>query len=153
MVKFGVLDKAFAKIEKQKVPLGILACLALILAFVYQRDIREFIQPHEPFFKLLALVLAPLATVLGFYLGYRSKKELINHSVGSENKLVKISKDLSNKSNEVGKLEAQLDASRLDLEKSQAAFVAQQQELAVEGARVRRLDANLRRVTDGGHQL
>lgn len=153
MVKLGLLDKIFAVVEKRKKLAAAIAIVLLTLAYAYQKDIQDYIKPHKSFIDLLTLLLGPVATLLGFYLGYKSKRELIDHTIHSEDKLVNISRDLSQKSIEVGTLSAQLEASTADLRNSQAELQTRSEELAAEAARVQKLDANLRRVTDGGHNL
>ncbi len=164
MVKLGLIDRIFRHLEKHKKITIAAGLAALVLAFILQRPLQGLVDQHALFIKLLAVVLGPVATVLGFYLGYKSKRELIDHTKISEAtlassskeslaKLVTLSERLNEKSEEIGKLTTNLEVSRRDLENSQKELKEKEASLSIEAIRVRTLDTNLRRVTGGGHNL
>jgi cellulose biosynthesis protein BcsQ len=164
MVKFGLLDITFKWIEKRKWFVALTSLVTLALAFRFREELELLSQPYQSFFKLLALIVGPFATVVGFYLGFKAKEELVSHSIASQDKLTRLAAEsdeklraqtttIENKSYAIGALEAQMKAAAADLEKSEAALAENARILAVERARVTKLDENLRRVTDGGHNL
>jgi cellulose biosynthesis protein BcsQ len=153
MMKLGAVDKFFAKLEKHWKLAFAFGVLMLALAFIFQSAIQSLITPHLPFLKLLALITGPVATIFGFYLGYKSKKELIDHTRSSEIKLVTSAAELSRKSETIGELNSDLRARTAELGASKQRLEEQTTELKLEANRVALLDANLRRVTDGGNEL
>lgn len=128
MVRFGVLDKAFSHIEKYRKTYITLVLVALAVAFWFQTNIQNALRPIEPFLKLLALVLGPLATVLGFYLSYRAKLDL---AVTSES---------------LGKQRATAEKAQYDLADATA-------KLSDREARLKTQDAYLRSLSEGASDL
>jgi cellulose biosynthesis protein BcsQ len=151
MIELSSVDKIVKKIEKYKIFAALVIVALLILAYLYKDPIRHFTE--KPFIELLGIILGPLATVVSLYLGYREKRELIKHTAGSENKLVKMTEELVLESKTVGSLSERLAVSTKQLDASKEKLTEQQIILAAEQAHVTRLDTNLRRVTDGGHNL
>jgi cellulose biosynthesis protein BcsQ len=151
MLKYTLVDQVVRKIEKYKIVAGLVLIALVIFAYVFQSRIKPLTE--DPFLKLLAIIFGPLATVVGLYFGYREKRELISHTTSSEKTLVEKTKEISDKSYSVGMLTERLNVSAKELESSQLALMDEQRILAAERARVTRLDANLRRVTDGGENL
>jgi cellulose biosynthesis protein BcsQ len=164
MIKFGLLDRLFKWIEKRKWIVASASVLLLALAFWFRKELELYSEPYQSFFKLLALIIGPFATIVGFYLGFKAKEELVNHSNASQEKLTKLAAEsdsklraqtatIEAKSRAIGVLETQMNAAALDLSRSEAALTENSRILAAERARVTKLDKNLRRVTDGGHNL
>lgn len=126
---------------------------ALCWGWLEQDSLRAAVVPVKPFFELLALVFGPPITAAGFYLGYRAKRDMVDIQDTSTSKLVGLANELSVKTAHATRLEeaskiegAQLELTKLELDE-------RTEELCIERARVDKLDANLRRVTDGGHDL
>jgi cellulose biosynthesis protein BcsQ len=152
-VNSSLSDRFFKKAEKHKLALSAIGVFTLIISFYFRKELDEGIEPYKGFLKLLALILGPFATLVGFYLGYKSKVELVRHTAESENLLTKHAKDLSAESRKNGALGEQLRASAAELQEQDAKIRAQTEELSAQEQRVQTLNSNLRRVTDGGHNL
>jgi hypothetical protein len=164
MIKFGFVDRFFRLIERHKWPVGVVAFAALLFAFLFRGELERIAGPYQSFFKLLGLIVGPFATIVGFYLGFKAKEELVSHSSNAQDKLTKLAAEsdakllvqaekIEAKSHAIGVLQTEVKGSAADLEQSQAALAENQRVLAAERERVGKLDANLRRVTDGGHNL
>jgi cellulose biosynthesis protein BcsQ len=147
------IDRLFRFVEKHW-KLTALAGLAAVAAAWFAQDaIKELINPAKPFFELMAVVFGPPITALGFYLGYRAKRDLVEHSNATETKLLQHGFSLSEKSADTTRLQMKLDASAAELAAAKATLDGQTRELTSERTRVDQLTANLERVTDGGHSL
>jgi cellulose biosynthesis protein BcsQ len=164
MIKFGIVDRVFEWIEKRKWFVFSISVLLLALAFWFRKPLEDFSQPYQSFFKLLALIVGPFATIVGFYLGFKAKEELVSHSNDAQDKLTRLAAEsdermsaqaatIEAKSHAIGVLETQMKAAAADLSRSEAALSENVRILATERERVTKLDENLRRVTDGGHNL
>lgn len=146
-------DRFFQFLEKRWQVFISLTILALFWGWWEQEPLKRLLAPHRSFFELLTLVFGPPITAVGFYLGYRAKRDMVSIQGSSTSTLVSLANELSQKTalatrlEESSKIEgAQLARTRHELDERTA-------QLSAERIRVEKLDANLRRVTDGGHDL
>jgi cellulose biosynthesis protein BcsQ len=163
-LKASLLDRVFKKLEKYKVVAGLATLLLLMLAYLFQTELRTWVGPHEAFLKLLALVLGPAATVVGFYLGYRSKQDMVDHSSEAQRTIVTLTSDsasrLETKQDElrtqavhVGRLMAEAAHSREEIAKANITISATQAELLEREAKVQKLQHDIRQITEGAEEL
>ncbi len=151
--KLKLVDKAFAFIERRwwQVLIGVL--LSLVAAWQWQADLIAGVKPAEPFFKMLATVFgAPLAA-FGFYLGYRSKRDMVKIHQSSTAQLSSMARDNAEVVKQAATLEERLGARERQLERSTSSIKEQEALLKTQGERVALLETNLRRVAESGHEL
>jgi cellulose biosynthesis protein BcsQ len=138
------VDKIFEWIEKHwkiLLPIGL-----VVLWGVWDNhvEIAKKLSPAEPFFKLLNTYLGGLIAAIGFYLGYRAKRDMVKYSENAQKKMVTLSKDaqekIETKGYELGVLNTQnqqtgarLDAQTLELESARKELTASQ--VVIDGQR------------------
>jgi cellulose biosynthesis protein BcsQ/sulfur transfer complex TusBCD TusB component (DsrH family) len=169
--KISKVDRVFAFVEKRwkfLLPVGL---TGFWLCWVYRLEIQVLTTDYEPFFKLMAMIFGPPVTAVGFYLGYKAKRDMVKHANGSQNqliglttnlaaqsaeaqnKLVALGNDIAAKTAETTRLQERLKTSSAELDAAKNDVEARTSQLMAERARVEKLTANLERVTDGGHSL
>jgi cellulose biosynthesis protein BcsQ len=163
-MKLTKIDRLFAFIERRWQLFAGLGLLALLAGWFGQEHLKSAVASNRPFFEMLALVLGPPVTLMGFYLGYRSKLDMVqiqklaaNDAKESQANLVshsnKASQEIAEKTRIATELSERLKSQTSHLEASRTELSRMASALQIERARVEKLDANLRRVTDGGHSL
>lgn len=89
-----VQDKIFGFLERRRwlsvlVVLAIIACGTLVL-HLWQSQIYDYVNSpsQRKFFEVVGILLGPPVTAVGFYLGWRAKRDMALHSRTTENKLM-----------------------------------------------------------------
>ncbi len=146
MAKAKLVDRLFARAERHWKILLPAAVLAILVAWWNQDALKAWADPNEAFFKVMALVFGPPVTAIGFYLGYRSKQDMVElhgqtvtHSKGAQDRLVELAKELSDKSIMVGRLESSLSSQKIELEQSKIELDRKDEVLKAERTRVDKL--------------
>ncbi len=147
------IDKLFAFVERRWKWFLALGIALGGLMWWYAAGLKTLLDPHKGFFELLAIVFGPPVTLLGFYLGYRSKREMVGIHQESAAQMKEHVGLVETKTRQLTELEGKLRASSEKIDQQEKDLRHQSAQLAVERQRVQKLDSNLRRVTDGGHSL
>lgn len=147
------VDQLFAFVEKRWKWCFISGLAVLAFMWLQQAMLKDWLGTNKAFFDVLAVVFGPPVTLLGFYLGYRAKREMIEIQAKAAIEAKQFSDKVEQKTESLTRLEEKQKLTAANLAKSEAELVEKVAELKGERARVERLDANLKRVTDGGHSL
>jgi cellulose biosynthesis protein BcsQ len=123
--------------KKQITLIAFAILVTTLVSYGYWDLISFFARTYEPQLKILSLILGPIATIIGFYLGYRSKEAMAEHSAASEQLLVKRSNDAE------ARLLEQSEKSRQDLLKKGDELSKQAAQIGMLGERIRQAEAAL----------
>jgi cellulose biosynthesis protein BcsQ len=159
-VKKSLIDRIFSLLERHPKTITTATFFLILTAWLFRQEIQGVVAPQNDYLKTFAAILAPPLAILGFYFGYRAKRDIVKINLHSNVKfqrhsarLVELGEQISEKTRQATILEGKLADKSGQLEQTQKDLTAKSAELNGQAERVAFLDANLRKVTDGGHDL
>jgi len=137
--------------------------LAAFLAVNWQ-IVSAFVEAFESQLKVLSLLLGPVATIVGFYLGHQAKREFVDINTSQKGDFTKKVNDfkqsaeghaalLAQKSELLGEARTRAESATKALVEKEAQVALALSEVKREGAAVAKLQRDLHRITEGSQEL